>query len=124
MVRPLHKFLLFFQKKMRLNTDFSANSYLELEDQNLVDSIIVVSIASYIANSVNAVCKSEYFYICRVPDFGSEAYLLFSIYRDADWELWKRGIGCACIGGSSYLEESDYLLEKYAVEKSIAPFEG
>jgi hypothetical protein len=119
---PYISFYHVFKEEIRFNANLDANNFLELEKKNPDDTISVANIRTEIANSVNSICEREFFYICRVPEFGGEAYLLFSIYWDADWELWKKQLGCACVGASSHLEASDYLLKKYSFENSISSY--
>ena len=111
-----------FKEKILSNADITLN-YQELERQNPVDTISVSNILSDIATLFNAFHKNEFFYICKVPSLGNKAYLLFSIYWDAEWEVWRRGIGTSCIGASSHLEVSNYLLTEYAMENSISLFD-
>ena len=119
---PYISFYHVFKEKIRSNADITVN-YQELERQNPVDTISVSNIPSDIATLFNAFHKNEFFYICKVPSLGNKAYLLFSIYWDAEWEAWRRGIGTSCIVASSHLEASNYLLKEYAMENSISLFD-
>ena len=97
---------------MSFNPNLDANTFLELEKENPIDTVSINNINSEIGNSECATHKTETFYICRVPELGDDAYLLFSIYWDTDWELWKKKLGCACVGASSHIEASKYLLKQ------------
>jgi len=119
---PYISFYHVFKEKIRSNPDITVN-YQELERQKPVDTISVSNIPSDIATLFNAFHENEFFYICKVPSLGNKAYLLFSIYWDAEWEVWRRGIGTSCIGASSHLEVSNYLLTEYAMENSISLFD-
>ncbi|MDC3271887.1 hypothetical protein OAU72_00085 [Hyphomicrobiales bacterium] len=108
-----------FKEKIATNADIGTVNYQELERQNPVDTISVSNIPSDIANLFNASHENEYFYICKVPSFRKKSYLLFSIYWETEWEVWRRGVGNACIGASSHLEASNYLLKEYSMENSL-----
>jgi hypothetical protein len=109
---PFISFYHVFKKEMILNPNLDANTFLELEKENPIDTVSINNINSEIGNSEGATHETETFYICKVPELGDDAYLLFSIYWDTDWELWKKKLGCACVGASSHIEASKYLLKQ------------
>ena len=100
------------------------DEHFELESSNPPDT---VQVAVYNCENLPAphhFHRKEFFYVCEVRKLGSTAYLLFSIWRDTHWNLWRRHAWHACSEAGSHSEAADWMLKKIIDENSLDLTEG
>ena len=101
-----------------------SEEHFELESSNPPDS---VQVAIYNCENLPAphqVFSTEFFYVCKVKNLSRKSYLLFSIWRDTHWNLWRRHSWYACSEASSHSEAADWMLKKIIDEHSLDPTSG
>jgi len=114
-----------FREHIKSEKDTSAlEEHFELESSNPPDT---VQVAVYNYENLPAphhFFRKEFFYVCQVRNLGGTAYLLFSIWRDTHWNLWRRHSWYACSEASSHSEAADWMLKKIIDENSLDLSEG
>ena len=98
--------------------------HFELESSNPPDTVQVAVYNRKNLLAPHQVFSKEFFYVCKVRNLGSKSYLLFSIWRDTDWNLWRRYSWYACSEASSHSEAADWMLKKIIDENSLDLTEG
>ena len=102
---------------MQSQTDTSHHrKHFELESSNPVDTIPVAVFFTIEQLQSNDFVNAELFYVCKVEGFDEKSYLLFSIYKDLEWNLWRRHSWYACGNASSHHEAANWMLEKITEE--------
>ena len=98
--------------------------HFELESSNPPDTVQVAVYNRENLPAPHQVFSKEFFYVCKVRNLGSKSYLLFSIWRDTHWNLWRRHSWYACSEASSHSEAADWMLKKIIDEHSLDLTEG
>jgi len=114
-----------FKQQMQSANDTShQHKHFELESSNPVDTIPVAIFFTIEQLQSNDFVNAEFFYVCKVEDFDENSYLLFSISKDLDWNLWRRYSWYACGDASSHHEAANWMLEKTTKENENAFING
>lgn len=114
-----------FREHIKNEKDTSAlEEHFELESSNPPDTVQVAVYNYENLPAPHQVFSKEFFYVCKVRNFGSKSYLLFSIWRDTHWNLWRRHSWYACSEACSHSEAADWMLKKIIDEHSLDLTEG